>query len=479
MSAGLAVFGVAVWKPLANRFRNEIAATPIRWRWLLIHAGTVALLAPSASALFWGGAAHGVIPWLLAATCLLALIAAAGAILWTLPLSALALAVRTLGAGWALAGLVAMAATFGSTLAQALWRPSASLTFRVVEILLQPLLPHFMSDSSRLLIGSDSFYVEIAPACSGYEGVAMALVFSASWLWYFRHEYRFPNALILVPAAAAAMWILNSLRIAALILIGHAGAPGVAMGGFHSQAGWLAFITVAIGLCILSRRMPLIAATPAPGARGDSLIEAQPVAAYLMPFLAILAATMISRAASSTFEWLYPLRIVAAAAAIWYYRRQYVSVSWQVGPLAAASGIAVFALWIAFDRSPATPMNPEIAAMPTAFRAFWIAMRVLGAVITVPIAEELAFRGFLMRRLAAENFSTVSWRTFSWMPFLVSSLAFGALHGGRWLEGTLAGMAYALVMIRNGRLGDAVAAHAITNALLAALVIIGGQWQYW
>ena len=35
---------------------------------------------------------------------------------------------------------------------------------------------------------------------------------------------------------------------------------------------------------------------------------------------------------------------------------------------------------------------------------------------------------------------------------------------GRWLAGTIAGMCYALVMYRRGELGDAISAHAITNA---------------
>jgi len=81
-----------------------------------------------------------------------------------------------------------------------------------------------------------------------------------------------------------------------------------------------------------------------------------------------------------------------------------------------------------------------------------------GAVITVPLAEEMAFRGFLLRRLASSDFEAVSWRRFSWLPFLISSAAFGLLHGERWLAGTVAGMIYALVMIRRGRIGEAVAA---------------------
>jgi len=53
------------------------------------------------------------------------------------------------------------------------------------------------------------------------------------------------------------------------------------------------------------------------------------------------------------------------------------------------------------------------------------------------------------------------------------------LHGDRWLAGSIAGMFYAAVTLRSGRIGDAVVAHATTNALLAAWVIISGSWDLW
>jgi hypothetical protein len=35
------------------------------------------------------------------------------------------------------------------------------------------------------------------------------------------------------------------------------------------------------------------------------------------------------------------------------------------------------------------------------------------------------------------------------------------------------------VMVRRGSIGDAVVAHATTNALLAVWVLWGGNWQFW
>ncbi len=93
-----------------------------------------------------------------------------------------------------------------------------------------------------------------------------------------------------------------------------------------------------------------------------------------------------------------------------------------------------------------------------------------------PLAERLAFRRFFTRRLISAAFDTVPPGRFTWTSFAVSSLAFGVLYD-RWLEGTMAGMLYALAYSRRGSLGDAVAARATTNALLSADTLITGDWS--
>jgi CAAX prenyl protease-like protein len=119
-----------------------------------------------------------------------------------------------------------------------------------------------------------------------------------------------------------------------------------------------------------------------------------------------------------------------------------------------------------------------LAGASPLFAACWLAARVVGAVVTVPIAEELAFRGYLGRRLIDGDFERVAFRTFTWLAFLGSSVLFGLMHG-RWLAGTIAGMAYALVLYRRGELGDAISAHAVTNALIAAYVLATGAYTLW
>jgi CAAX prenyl protease-like protein len=108
----------------------------------------------------------------------------------------------------------------------------------------------------------------------------------------------------------------------------------------------------------------------------------------------------------------------------------------------------------------------------------WIALRVIGSVAIVPVVEELAFRGFLTRRLSSIDFQSIPLDRLYWPTLLISSAAFGLLHG-RWLAGMLVGVLYGLALCRRGKLGDAIIAHAVTNGLIAATVLATGDWTMW
>jgi CAAX prenyl protease-like protein len=169
-------------------------------------------------------------------------------------------------------------------------------------------------------------------------------------------------------------------------------------------------------------------------------------------------------------------------AALWCWRRHYVGLRWAWSRTAAGIGVAVFALWLALE-PPASPaadgcFAAALRGVPPAAAGLWLVFRVAGSVVTVPLAEELAFRGYLMRRLVAPDFEKVPPGRFTWVSFQVSSALFGLLHG-RWLAGVLTGMLYALALYRRRNLADQVLAHALTNALLAAHVLSTGAWSLW
>ncbi len=378
---------------------------------------------------------------------------------------------------WLGALVAAMAAAFGGNALRPLWPRATALTFSMVQALLRP-FGVFSVNPAKMTIGGARFAVEIAPACSGLEGIGLILAFTIVWLVLFRREIRFPQALVLLPAGVVILFLLNSVRIAALLLIGNAGFKQIAAGGFHSQAGWIAFNLVALGTSIAARNNRWISTRPTVAAATPTETE-NLTAPWVVPFVAILALGMISRALTGSFEWLYPLRLAGAASALWIYRDTIRSLDWQVDWLGIAGGVAVFGIWIALDRQGRTSMPLPLQTAAPGMQLGWIALRAVAATITVPLAEELAFRGFLLRRFISPEFETVSFRQFSWFAMLASSVLFGLLHGQRWIAGSIAGAIFALVMLRRGRFGNAVVAHAVANGLLALDVLVFGRWGLW
>jgi CAAX prenyl protease-like protein len=109
---------------------------------------------------------------------------------------------------------------------------------------------------------------------------------------------------------------------------------------------------------------------------------------------------------------------------------------------------------------------------------FFIVVRLGGSSLVVPPIEEVFFRSFLYRYIVKQDFQKVALNYFGWMPFLATSLIFGFEHS-QWLAGILCGMVYQWLVIRKGRLGDAITAHAITNFLLGVWVLWRGDWKFW
>jgi exosortase E/protease (VPEID-CTERM system) len=479
-AAALVLFGYVRGDARLKNLNSLARAESLRLQWLLVHA---ALFAPLAVLTFSVYGNHG-LQWpvgLLAATWLLV---ATGAVLALF--AALASwktwrdAASALGSLWFYAAAAAIVAASAMQMSQMLWAPTTQITFELVDHILQPLIPSLHSNATTRVLDTGRFAVEISYLCSGLEGAGLLLAFCCAWLLYFRHEYYFPRALIIIPAGLALLFVLNVLRIAALVLIGDAGYPDVAIYGFHSQAGWIAFNCTAAGIAYFSVRNSWFSRT-ASSAAPPAAQGATGTTAYLLPFLTILAVGMLSRAASGTFETLYPLRLLAAALAIGFCWPKLRAMNFRFTWRGIAMGVAVFAMWLAAAHflTSSSPMPAGLAALSPLSRGLWIAARIAAAVLTVPIAEELAYRGYLMRRFKSADFESVRFGNAGRWALLLSSIIFGVGHGGWWIPATAAGLLYGILPMRTERIGEAIAAHATTNGLIAVWVLCFQQWQLW
>ena len=378
--------------------------------------------------------------------------------------------------------IVAFSWTLGF-LANRAWESLLEPTFKVVEWLLSAFGEEVVSQPEHLLLGTTRFKVKIFHACAGYEGIGLIAVFIGSYLWLFRKDLRFPESLILLPCGICAIWLFNAIRITLLILVGTYISPELAVDGFHSAAGWVAFLAVALTIVNLTQKCSFFAAIRSQ--TDNKSVESGHTACYLAPMMTLLAAILVTRIfLSGQFDWLYPVRVISTAAVIWFFWREKTFrihfgdvVSWG----AIVVGVGVYVMWVGLERGIGNVGYAKVPApltvMPIGIAAVWVTLRVVGSAVIVPIAEELAFRGYLLRRLISCDFEKITPR-FTWLSFLLSSVLFGVLHG-RWLAGALAGMCYAFAMYRRGRVSDAVVAHATTNALIAADVLMLGNWNYW
>jgi exosortase E/protease (VPEID-CTERM system) len=461
---------------------EEARGAPVRLRWLALHA---VLLLPIAAVLYNFYGTHGVhLPFALLAAAALALtiLSVAALFLGLAPWIIWNRGAAAVGKRWLYALSAALAATVAIVLSQQLWVPTAQITFDLVRLVLAPFLPALQSDPVTRVLYAPHFAVEVSEVCSGLEGMGLIIAFCAAWLVFFRDEYRFPRALLLIPAGVAILFALNVLRIAVLVLIGNAGHPAIAVFGFHSQAGWISFNAVACGLVFVSRRSRwLNTAALERMSPATATSSANPTAGYLAPFLLLLAAGMISRAGSGRFETWYALRLLAGGAALALYWPRLRGLDWRFSWRAGAAGVLVFVLGLCAGRLllPSQGMPAALAAMSASSRALWIAGRVATSVLVVPLAVELAYRGYLLRRLVAADFESVSFADVGWIPVLVSAAAYGILDGPLWAFGIAAGIVFALLLTRTGRMGEAVAAHVLANALFCTAVLLWHQWQLW
>jgi exosortase E/protease (VPEID-CTERM system) len=374
---------------------------------------------------------------------------------------------------------VAIFARIAGTHAQLMWRPLSASTLTAVAMALRLFGRTTIIGPRPDQIGIPGFRVLVGPSCSGLEGIGLITVFVAGYLWFCRRELRFPISLILLPAGVVAMWIMNVIRITALILIG-VWSPTIAVDGFHTVAGWLLYTATAIATVVVSRRSNLFSRF-APEA--GEFTAPNPAAVYLAPLLTILLIAMLTRIAGSGFEYLYSLKVIGAAAVLWWYRDRLAEFPLDWSWSAVAIGALVFVEWIVLQRNTGAAAQDlafatGLGQMPTTVAAGWLTFRVLGAVATVPIAEELAFRGYLLRKLISADFEKVDFAHITLLSFVVSSTLFGLLHR-QWLAGVIAGMLFATAMHRRGRLLDAVVAHSAANAMLSAYVLATGHWWLW
>lgn len=206
------------------------------------------------------------------------------------------------------------------------------------------------------------------------------------------------------------------------------------------------------------------------------------------------AETSLFHVSYAYYPLIYTLKIALTAAAIAWVWPGYRQFSWKLSPLAIGVGIVGVVVWIGLahaermmiaeapkwlrdwgQRSAYNPLE-QLQAQPALAYAF-LALRLFGLALIVPLIEEFFLRGFVMRFAMANDWWTVPFGQANRLAIVCGTLVPMLMHPPtEWLAAAVWFSGVTWLMLRTRNIWDCVAAHAVTNLLLGIYVIRGGDW---
>lgn len=214
--------------------------------------------------------------------------------------------------------------------------------------------------------------------------------------------------------------------------------------------------------------------------------------AYLLPMLTFLAAISLAGQSSPYYPLAYAGRAVLVAGLLVWFWPAYTRIKWDYWWLGLLLGVVGIAQWVGmqlwlqgattFFAPPAADQlyNPFEKLQPAWVAWAFVAVRMAGAVLVVPVMEELFWRDYLWRRIVAPNDFKLA-KVGEWDPlaYLGVSAAFAVVHGNWWLTAVVWGLMVGGLLLYTRSLGACIVMHAMTNLLLAIYVLWTGDWSFW
>jgi len=204
---------------------------------------------------------------------------------------------------------------------------------------------------------------------------------------------------------------------------------------------------------------------------------------YVAPFVLFMLFLMLEGIHASALYLVYPIKTIAVGCLILWLFSRLPSFDFDKPLLSIGVGVVVFVLWVKLG--PLISFSEMTGGFnPFSFEDQQIAwglllIRIFGAVIIVPVMEELFWRGFLMRYIINEKFQDVALGTYTHLSFWLTTLLFASVHGPLAPIAFITGIFYGLLFIKTKSLGNVILAHAVTNLLLGIYVVKTSQWQFW
>jgi CAAX prenyl protease-like protein len=187
---------------------------------------------------------------------------------------------------------------------------------------------------------------------------------------------------------------------------------------------------------------------------------------------------------------LYSVKVAVVAGLAWMYRATWRDLaprpSARALAIAAVVGLAIIVLWVGLDGYyPPLPFlgsgkrigfDPNV--LPPVGKWAFVAVRLIGLVVLVPLIEELFWRSFLIRWLIDADFPKVPIGRVTPLAAGITSVCFALAHP-EWLPALITGLAWAWLLWQTKSLSACVVSHAVANLALGIYVLMSGQWKFW
>jgi CAAX prenyl protease-like protein len=209
--------------------------------------------------------------------------------------------------------------------------------------------------------------------------------------------------------------------------------------------------------------------------------------ARVVPYAAYVVLTALRSFWTDADSRWFDMVILAIVGALlaWNWRGygELVRQTWPTAgevALAVGVGVVLFAVSTQLDGLRIGAPREGFAPVDSDGAVDWpsIVVHALALSLPVPLMDELFWRSFLMRWLQHPQFEVVIPQRVGPKAIVLATFIYTLAHP-YWLAAALAGLAYALLYARTGKLWTPVVAHVVANVALCVWVAATGRWALW
>jgi exosortase E/protease (VPEID-CTERM system) len=327
------------------------------------------------------------------------------------------------------------------------------------------------------MCGSREYFVEIHPACSGYKGVFLSSILLSLYFYIEPTKLTGVRLAFVILLSCLTTFLLNAVRLALLVFIGAHFSPEVAQEGFHANFGVLSLLVVTVSAIVSARAFAGAASQPPVFFTCGNGATAR----LLLPLTYLIGSSLFFGLFSGRFFWLYPLPALVALVGLIQIRAELRLLAYSLTGAPLFLAILTFLFWLFLvpaDSEASDVVRTTLMSASFPATVAWLSARLIGAILIVPFAEELVFRGVFTDVLCDKLRPYCTTAVARFGALALAAFLFGLLHSN-FLAGAIAGVIFGVARWWREELGDAIVCHSLTNLMLSFYVLLTGEWSYW